>query len=55
MGAPTSFPGPLPWLGGGASQGKGPGNEVVGARDSVRQNRCRMQGIPGRNMSCWRP
>ena len=27
---PTSFPGPFPWLGGGApSQGKGPGNEVV--------------------------
>ena len=35
----TSFPGPFPWLGGGAvkgpfpapppSQGKGPGNEVV--------------------------
>ena len=24
----TSFPGPLLWLGGGASQGKGPGNEV---------------------------
>ena len=28
----TSFPGPLPWLGGWApppSQGKGPGNEVT--------------------------
>ena len=25
----TLFPGPFPWLGGGASQRKGPGNEVV--------------------------
>ena len=29
--ATTSFPGPLPWLG-GPSQGKGPGNEVGQAR-----------------------